>query len=52
MLGLLLAVLAAGRVFFLSRADTALEVLALRQQVAVLGRKPRRSAMNRLDRVL
>jgi hypothetical protein len=39
MLDLLLALLAAGRVFFRSRTDTALEVLALRQQVAVLKRK-------------
>ena len=36
MLDLLLALLVAGRVFFRSRTDTALEVLALRQQVAVL----------------
>jgi hypothetical protein len=33
-LDLLLALLAAGRVFFRTRADTALEVVALRQQVA------------------
>ena len=38
MLDLLLALLAAGRVFFRSRTDTALEVFALRQQVAVLKR--------------
>ena len=50
MLDLLLALLAAGRVFFRSRADTALEVLALRQQVAVLKRKHPRPAVNRFDR--
>jgi hypothetical protein len=33
-----------------SRSDTALEVLALRQQVAVLKRKRPRPALNRLDR--
>ena len=36
-----LSVLAAIRVFFRSRSDTALEVLALRQQAAVLKRKRR-----------
>ena len=35
MLDFLLAVLAAVRVFVRSRSDTALEVLALRQQVAL-----------------
>ena len=39
MLDFLLAVLAAVRVFVRSRSDTALEVLALRQQVAVLKRQ-------------
>lgn len=52
MFDLLLALAAAGRVFFCSRADTALEVLALRQQVAMLKRKHPRPALNRLDRVL
>ena len=52
MLDLLLALLAAGRFFFRSRADTALEILALRQQVAVLKRKYPRPAVNRIDRVL
>jgi hypothetical protein len=33
---LILALLAALRVFFRNRSDTALEILALRQQVAVL----------------
>src|SRR5947207_1109016 len=36
--------------FFRSRTDTALEVLALRQQVAVLKRKRPRPALNSLDR--
>ena len=52
MLDLLLALLAAGRVFFRSRTDTALEVLALRQQLVVLKRKHPRPAVNRMDRVL
>src|SRR3982750_2130590 len=52
MLDLLLALLAAGRVFFRSRTDTALEVLALRQQVAVLRRKHPRPAVNHIDRIL
>jgi hypothetical protein len=38
------------RVFFRSRSDIALEVLALRQQVAVLKRKRPRPKLNRLDR--
>jgi hypothetical protein len=38
-------------VFFRSRRDTALEVLALRQQVAVLKRKRPRPKLNRLDRL-
>ena len=41
---------AAIRVFFRSRADTSLEVLALRQQVAVLKRKRPRPPLNHLDR--
>ncbi len=45
------AILAAIRVFFRSRGDTALEVLALRQQVAVLKRKRPRPPMNSLDRL-
>jgi putative transposase len=44
------AVLAALRVFFLSRLDISLEVLALRQQVAVLKRNRTRPSLNRLDR--
>jgi putative transposase len=46
----ILAFLSAVRVFFRSRSDTALEVLALRQQVAVLKRKRPRPILNRLDR--
>ena len=43
--------LAVLRVFFRSRSDTALEVLALRQQVAVLKRKRPRPVLNSLDRL-
>ena len=50
MLDLITAFLAAIRVFFRSRVDTSLEVLALRQQVAVLKRKRPRPSLNRLDR--
>src|ERR1700730_18729199 len=46
----ILMLLAAARVFFRSRSDTALEVLALRQQVAVLKRKRPRPPLNLLDR--
>ena len=45
----ILSILAVMRVFFRSRGDTALEVLALRQQVAVLKRKRPRPALNSLD---
>ncbi len=41
MLEFILSVLAVTRVFLRSRSDTALEVLALGQQVAVLKRKHR-----------
>ena len=51
MLHLITASLAAIRVFFRSRVDTSLEVLALRQQVAVLKRKRPRPSLNRLDRL-
>jgi len=47
----ILSFLAGIRVFFRSRRDTALEVLALRQQVAVLKRKRPRPKLNRLDRL-
>ena len=40
------------RVFFRSRSDTALEVLALWQQVAVLKRKRPRPPLNSLDRLV
>jgi hypothetical protein len=46
----ILSILAVIRVFFRSRSDTALEVLALRQQVAVLKRKRPRPTLNSLDR--
>jgi putative transposase len=45
------AILAALAVFFRSRLDVSLEVLALRQQVAVLKRKRRRPVLSRLDRL-
>ena len=51
MRGLLLAVLAAVRVFFRSRAQASLEALALRQQVAVLKRQRPRPTLTRFDRV-
>src|SRR5215472_1970334 len=47
----ILSILSALRVFFRSRCDTALEVLALRQQVAVLKRKRPRPTLNSLDRL-
>jgi len=51
MLQFALSILAALRVFFRTRRDTALEVLALRQQVAVLKRKRTRPVLNSLDRL-
>jgi len=45
------ALLAAVRVFFRSRHDTAIEILALRQQVSVLKRKRPRPKLNSLDRL-
>src|ERR1700682_1023668 len=50
MLEFLFSVLAALRVFVRTRSDTALEVLALRQQVAVLKRQRPRPTLTRLDR--
>ena len=47
----ILSFLAAVRVFLRSRSDTALEILALRQQVAVLKRKRPRPPLNRVDRL-
>ena len=46
----ILSMLAVIRVFFRSRTDTALELLAPRQQVAVLKRKRRRPTLKSLDR--
>jgi putative transposase len=51
MLQFILALLAAVRVFFRSRNDTALEILALRQQLILLKRKRPRPRLNRLDRL-
>ena len=51
MVSFVLALFAAARVFFGSRADMALEVLALRQQVAVLKRKRPKPPLNPLDRL-
>src|SRR3954451_20416365 len=48
---LLLSLIAAARVFFRSRADIALEVLALRQQLGVLKRKRPRPRLSPLDRL-
>src|SRR3954451_15333650 len=48
---LLLSLIAAACVFFRSRADIALEVLALRQQVAVLKRKRPRPRLSAIDRL-
>jgi hypothetical protein len=45
------AVLAAFRALFRSRLDTSLEILALRQQVAVLKRRRRQPLLKRLDRL-
>lgn len=47
----ILSLVAVLRVFFRSRGDTALEVLALRQQLAVLQRTRPRPLLNRLDRL-
>ena len=51
MLWFCLAALAGLRVFFQSRADAFLEILALRQQVAVLKRKRPRPRLNGCDRL-
>ena len=51
MVSFVLAFLAAARVFLRGRADTALEVLALRQQVAVLKRRRPRPPLSVLDRL-
>ena len=51
MVQFLLTILLTLRVFFRSRADNALEILALRQQVAVLKRKRPRPRLNICDRL-
>ncbi len=51
MIDIIGATLASLAVFFRSRLDLSLEVLALRQQVAVLKRKHRRPMLSRLDRL-
>jgi hypothetical protein len=48
MLQFILALLAAVRVFFRSRNDTALEILALRQQLILFKRKRPRPRLNPL----
>jgi putative transposase len=48
---IILSFLVAIRVFVRSRSDTALEILALRQQVAVLKRKRPRPKLNSWDRL-
>jgi hypothetical protein len=50
-LSFVLALIAAARVFFQCRTDIAVEVLALRQQVAVLKRKRPRPPLYALDRL-
>src|SRR5262249_23325942 len=47
----ILSMVAVIRVFWRSRSETALEVLALRQQVAVLKRKRPHPVLNSLDRL-
>lgn len=51
MIDLISAILAAFAVFFRTRLDISLEVLALRHQVAMLRRKRRRPVLSRLDRL-
>ena len=51
MVQLFIVVLGALRVFFRSRSDAALEILALRQQVAVLKRRGPRPPLNACDRL-
>jgi hypothetical protein len=47
----ILALVAAVRVFFHSRSETALEIIALRQQIVVLKRKRPRPRLNQFDRL-
>jgi hypothetical protein len=51
MLSFVLAILAAVRAYFRSRTDTPLEILALRQQVAVLERRRPRPPLDAVDRL-
>ena len=51
MIAVFLSLFAAVRVFFLTRTDIAVEVVALRQQVAVLKRKRPRPPLSPLDRL-
>ena len=51
MLRFILDLVTALRGFFICRADLALEILALRQQVAVLKRKRARPKLGRMDRL-
>ena len=51
MLELISAVLATVQVFFRSRRDAAIEILALRQQLAVLKRKHPRPKLSPVDRL-
>ena len=51
MLQFILSILAVIRSFFRSRSDTALEILALRQQLAVFKRKRPRPPLRSLDRL-
>src|SRR5215475_7442379 len=50
-LSFVLALIAAARVFFQTRTDIAIEVIALRQQIAVLKRKRPRPPLRPLDRL-
>ena len=51
MLRFILDLVTAVRVFFMYRTDLALEILALRQQVAVLKRRRPRPKLSRMDRL-
>ena len=51
MLRFILDLANAVRVFFMCRTDLALEILALRQQVAVLKRKRSRPKLSRMDKL-
>lgn len=51
MIDMMGAILAAFAVFFRSRLELSLEVLVLRQQIAMLKRKRPRPVLSRLDRL-